>query len=392
MKDSYDIIIVGAGPAGSAASIILANKGFKVAIIEKKNLPRHKHCGGCISSRSISSLQKLGINIESVSLHKYKGFTMRYGDLVTGYDWGDMKVYGVYREVFDYAITNKAIDAGVVILKNQVKKLRMEDDIIFVFLDNDNILETKVLFGADGIHSIIRKEIGVTYQKNKLGFCLETEVPATDEIIDSYNDRLSLDFSYFKEGYIWAFPKKLGKTINIGFGTDFHTVKNSKIPIKEILQRYAQDKGLSLPRIHGAFIPFGGTVDCFGRNTVILLGDAAGLVSPLSGEGISYALESGIYAAESAIDFFEHNTPLLESYSRKLNSIKNEINIYGLQLQKKMYRGRTHRKLMFKMCSKNQDIMKKLGEIFTQKITYEQGVKQLTPLKLLPAMVKALVT
>lgn len=79
-------------------------------------------------------------------------------------------------------------------------------------------------------------------------------------------------------------------------------------------------------------LPFGGTVDLFGKGNIILLGDAAGLASPLTGEGIPYALGSGIIAADCATKFFEEQLPLVESYTKAIKPLSREINDYALTL------------------------------------------------------------
>jgi len=391
MKNDYDVIIVGAGPAGSSSAKILADKGYKVAIIEKEKLPRHKHCGGCVSIRCSDALKRLNVNIEDIPNQKYQGFIINYKNIIAKSDMNEVMGWGIYREEFDYIITKSALNAGATIINSKVKGYNEIDDKIQVYTD-DETFETKILFAADGINSTIRKNLGIVYDKDKLGICLEAEVKTTKEKIEEYENRVNLDLSYLNKGYVWAFPKKFGDTINVGIGCYLETSKKSEIDIKKILRQFVKDRGISdkIDNIHGALIPFGGTVDCFGKNNIILLGDAAGLVSPMSGEGIPYAIDSGILAAESAIEFLENQTHLVESYTKKISYLSDEINNYGISLQKRLFGNDFKRKLMVKMFALNYNLIDKVGKIFIHIISYKEGVKELSPLKLLPIMVKSI--
>ena len=216
----------------------------------------------------------------------------------------------------------------------------------------------------------------------------------TKEKIEEYQDKVNLDLSYLNKGYLWAFPKKFGNTINVGVGCYLTTSQKPDMDIKKILKQFVKDRGISdnVENIHGALLPFGGTVDCFGKNNIILLGDAAGLVSPMSGEGISYALDSGIFAAESAIDFLKNQTPLVETYTKAIYPLSHEINEYAIKLQKRLFGSNFKRKLMVKMFASNSDLIDKVGKIFMHIIPYKTGVKELSLFRLIPTILRNLVS
>jgi len=375
----YDVVIVGAGPAGSSAAMILADKGFKVAIFEKEKLPRPKPCGGGVSKYCKDSLKRLNIDMNKVTQQEYRGYMVSYNDLSARWDAEEVVGWGVYREDFDYAITKNAINTGATLFNERVKGFKEKNGIIKVATDSGQI-ETSVLFGADGVNSIVRKNLGIPFDRDKLGFCYVSEVKANKKTIDSYDVFLNLDFSHLKNGYIWVFPKADGKTLNVGLGTYLVAMRNSNVDFKELLIKFVKDRKISdrLDNIHGAMIPFGGTVDCFGKNNVLLLGDAAGLVSPLDGEGLPYALKSGIIAAESAIKFFEKEEPLVESYKKDISPLAEEINVHGLRLQRRLYGNNIHRRLIVELCVDNPSLLEIIGKIILHTIPHNEAVQKLS--------------
>ena len=382
----YDVIIVGAGPAGSAAAKILAENGFKVAIFEKMKLPRFKACGGGVAIQCLDSLKKLEVDVEEVALQEYKGFMLSYRDIIATCKLDMIMGWGVYRKDFDYLLTKKAENSGAKVFdKQKVIGFKENGDNIKLVTES-GVEQTRILFGADGINSTIRKKLGIDYDRSKLGFCLESEIKTTKSKIEEYGDMINLDLSCLKEGYAWVFPKKRAGTVNVGIGTYLETAQSPDMPMKDVLLKFIRDKGLSdkLTNLSGALIPFGGTVNCFGKQNTILLGDAAGMVSPMSGEGIPYALDSGVIAAECAISFFENQTNLVDKYSKSVFPIAREINEYAIALQKRLYGSKSHRKLIVKMCANYPDFFDTVGKIFLHIIPYEQGIEKLSPIKLLP--------
>jgi geranylgeranyl reductase family protein len=375
----YDAIIVGAGPAGCAAASILSKEGYKVIILEKEKIPRYKCCAGGISLRCLNSLFLLHTDINEVSLQEYKGFALRYGNKIAEANLGRTIGWGVYRDDFDEYLAKSAIYNGARIANEKMLGFKEENGLIKVVSENTK-RETKVLLAADGIRSIIRKKLGITYDKSKIGFCLDAEVKASQEKIDEFNDLLHLDFSYLNKGYAWIFPKNEAKTINIGIGGYLNSIQNLKTPIKDIFLNFQKSQNIKCnpKEITGALLPFGGTVECFGKDNVLLLGDAAGLGSPLDGEGIPYALESGIVAADSVIQHFDTNENLTEMYTDRIQPMKSEINEYAFALQQKIFGSNSHRKRIVEWCATNEYLIETLSKIFTHIISYEEGVKKLT--------------
>ena len=386
----YDVIIAGAGPAGCAAANILSKKGFKVAIFEKAELPRDKSCGGGVAIRCKDSLDRLSVDIGEVSLQEYKGFNLSFNNHSAKTNLGRTIGWGVYRKDFDWLLAQNAIYNGARVTHKTVNCFEENDGIIRVSTDH-GFFDTKILLAGDGINSVVRKGLGIEYDTNKIGVCSVCEVKTTPEKIEEFNDLTHLDFSYLQKGFVWAFPKKQGNTINVGVGGYIESMKKNHVSLNDILHRFVTTHNISdkIDRPHGALIPFGGTVTRYGMDNILLLGDAAGFASPLSGEGIPYALESGIIAADCVTQFFENQTPLLDNYTRNIFPLAKEINEYALTLQNKLFGSDSHRKHIVKMCATNEYVMDVISKIFLHIIPYEEGIKKLSTLRLLPSMLKA---
>ncbi|MCK4901781.1 MAG: geranylgeranyl reductase family protein [Thermoplasmatales archaeon] len=384
-----DVGIVGAGPAGCAVAILLAKKGFNVTIFEKEKIPRYKACGGGVAIQCENALMELGIDIEEVALQNYRGFIISYGDLEAKVDLNDKIGWGVYREDFDYLLTQNAVYSGANIRNIRVNGIKEMNGEILLSTDC-GIKKTDILLAADGIKSTIRDNLNIFYDNNKLGFCLVSEVNEEKNRINSFNDLLQLDFSYLKKGFCWAFPKKEGNTINVGIGGYLNSVRNNDVTLKEMLINFVKSQNIAnnIEQFNGALLPFGGTVDCFGKGNVILLGDAAGLASPLTGEGIPYALESGIIGANSVIRYFEDQIPIVDSYTDGITPISTEINKYAMILQNKLFGSDSHRRRIVKMCSQNDYLLETISKIFMHITPYEEGIKRLSTVNLLISTIR----
>jgi len=384
-----DVGIVGAGPAGCAAATLLAKKGFNVTIFEKEKIPRYKACGGGVAIKCEKALLELGIDIEEVALQKYRGFIISYGDLEAKVDLKDKIGWGVYREDFDYLLTQNAVYSGANIRKIKVNGIKEMNGEILLSTEC-GIKKTDVLLAADGIKSTIRDNLNIFYDNNKLGFCLVSEINEEKSRIESFNDLLQLDFSYIKKGFCWAFPKKEGNTINVGIGGYLNSIRDNDKSLKEMLINFVNTHNISnnIKKFGGALLPFGGTVDCYGNGNVILLGDAAGLVSPLTGEGIPYALESGIIAANSVSKYFEDQIPIVDSYTNDITPIATELNKYAMILQNKLFGSDSHRRRIVKMCTQNEYLTETISKIFMHMIPYEEGIKRLSTVNLLISAIR----
>ncbi len=295
-KNSFDVVIVGCGPAGSSAALQLARHGLKVAIIEKQRMPRYKPCGGGIVYRALkympvdinSVIEKKCFSVSLSMVSANKRFIIERGFPV---------ISMTMRDKFDLLLANAAINAGVEIF--QECKLKE------IFADKKVVLNTSIgkisayfVIGADGAISTVARKSGWK-ETRYLVPSVNWEVFVEDKYLERFNNKARFDFGLFSGGYAWLFPKKDHLSIGV-----LKTRKNKFTPdllIKNYLKFLNIKKVISMKR-HPYIIPISPRKDGFVKNKVLLVGDAAGFVDPITGEGISGAILSGRLAAEAIVE------------------------------------------------------------------------------------------
>ncbi len=341
-----DVVVVGAGPAGSVAAKRLRDYGFDVSLYEKEKLPRHKHCGGYVSYKAIKDLDSMGIDCRDVLLQRIRGWAFRCANEVVSLDSGgpeDDLPGNVYREEFDHFLAKIAVESGArVVDSTKISKIVVPEkgEGACSVVSQRGREECEVILGADGAQSAVRRHLGISYPREKQAVAIEAEVPADKRAIDSCGARNLLDMDCFRVGYAWAFPKTEGKTINVGVISSVDEVRQMDKPLsatwKAFLQGQAWFENQDV-HPHREIMPYMGTVDRLGYDRVLLLGDAAGLVDPVVGEGISFAIESGKNAADAVRLQSEGKASLLGAYSELMKFLLEQINEYGMKLHDFIY-------------------------------------------------------
>ncbi len=323
----YDVTIVGGGPAGSTAAKFLAEKGYKTLLIDKSKFPRYKPCGGCIPIRLLNRFNYLK-NADLIESYSYGGYAYS-PSLKYKLELIDSKpiVAMILRKKFDQGLPKIAKDSGTII--NEGKKvidIKIYKDIAKVILDN-NIIDTEIVIGADGVWSTVPKKIGL-YNKRWLSVCVLKEYRLDETTLDKYfgNNRCGHLFARFKNilGYGWIFPKK--EHLNIGIGSIIKRGTNSNIKVnlldyfKSYIDTLKKQKmvpsNLKTDKVKGGVLPIHPLEKTY-SNRVILIGDAAGVISPITGEGIYYAMSSGEIAANvvsKALDIQDLKESFLSNY------------------------------------------------------------------------------
>lgn len=304
MHYDYDVIVVGGGPGGSIAANFCAEAGLSTLIIEKERLPRYKPCGGCLSRKTVNLL---GFDLSSVVENTIYGakFTFRSKDpfIITS---EDPIAFLVMRDRFDQLLVSRALENGAAILEGEkVKKIEEKNEGVEVECGEGKKFYCRYLVGADGAESTVAKSLCLPPQGNHGGgVAIESEI-AFDASIRFPPEELrliSLDFGRIPNGYGWVFPKR--EWLSVGIGGMFRETK--KMNPRRYLQSFL--KGLDyIPegktgRVIGHFLPsFYDEQQKVCKGRVLLVGDAAHLMDPLQGEGIYYAIRSGMLAGEAII-------------------------------------------------------------------------------------------
>ncbi|AEE14095.1 geranylgeranyl reductase [Thermodesulfobium narugense DSM 14796] len=317
----FDVIICGAGPAGSTAAFLLAKKGLRVALIDKEVFPRDKLCGGLLTKKSYNLIDSIfGINFLRQETEFFSNrFEVYYGRTKIISSFSKKLFLYVDRKKFDFAILKKAIESGAYFFeKTKVVDIDVNNLLVFT---NNNTFKGRYIVAADGVNSIIRSSlvkneiIDIREYKDNLTLAMEFyDYKFT-------TDRASLYFGFTKFGYGWIFPNK-ERTI-VGMGALIS--KNNGL-IKKQFNNFLNSIGYKEPtKVFSHLIPTGWIPNRVGFNNILLVGDAGGFVDPITGEGIYYAVRTGQVATD-AILISEKNKLFAEiNYERFLDKMLKDL-------------------------------------------------------------------
>ncbi|MBN1281124.1 MAG: NAD(P)/FAD-dependent oxidoreductase [Candidatus Thermoplasmatota archaeon] len=313
----YDVTIVGAGPAGSTAAKYLAERGLKTLLLDKETFPRDKPCGGGLPIRVLQRFPYV-VNENIIESYSSSGTTfspsLRYR--VEAQTTTPL-IATVLRRTFDAALVKCATDAGAVFQAHTpVSAIHITDEIAQVMTKQGETVESDVIIGADGVSSIVAKKSGLQKTGIEKGVCLMQEFHVPEPTMDEYfkSSRHCYVHSRFKTltGYGWVFPKK--EHLNIGFGViqAFKQDQNHKVNLREAYKEYIAflqetnlvPKNLQDAPLKGGALPTHPLEHTY-ADRLLLVGDAAGFINPLSGEGIYYAMVSGEIAAGVIAEAFQ---------------------------------------------------------------------------------------
>lgn len=304
MQDSADVIVVGSGPAGSAAAYYAASSGYSVILIDAAEFPRDKTCGDGLTPRAIQALQDMGLARSITARYSNKGLKLHgFGGSVTApWPQGAYPAQGsaMRRRQLDDLLRRHACNAGAIF--RQAKAVDLQDALI---LEDGSQLRGRFYLIADGVRSPLGKKLGrVWHQEQVYGIAARSYVATPRSQEQWIHSHLELvdEQGTTQPGYGWVFPLGDG-TVNLGCGALSTRRRPAKVNTKKLLHHYAstirEEWELGEPQeVASALLPMGGAISGVAGPTWMLLGDAAAMVNPLNGEGIDYALETARLAVE----------------------------------------------------------------------------------------------
>ncbi|MDH3261862.1 MAG: geranylgeranyl reductase family protein [Acidimicrobiia bacterium] len=339
MPSSPDVVVVGAGPAGSAAAYWLARYGHSVTVIEKKGFPREKTCGDGLTPRSIYQLSEMGFDFDVGGFHKVTGLRSYAGDdLMIELAWPEHSKYpnwgGVIRRMdLDGRVATLAEKQGAVVRqRTEASPLIEAGHLAGVNLSSNGDRETltpKAVVIADGSMTRFGRAMGTHRRRDyPMGLAARgyfSSPRSDDGFMESQLDIRDSNGNSMP-GYGWVFPLGDG-TVNVGVGLLSTFRQWKSVNTSDMMAAYVDSApgywGLShataLSEPRGGKLSMALSVGPYAGSNWVLVGDAVGAINPWNGEGIAYAYETGRMAADHIHQALaSDDLSLLRRYSQDL--------------------------------------------------------------------------
>ncbi|WP_338407281.1 NAD(P)/FAD-dependent oxidoreductase [uncultured Flavobacterium sp.] len=307
METNFDVIIIGGGLAGLTSAIHLSKFGLKVAVIEKNEFPKHKVCGEYISNEVLPYLESLGLNISDLktsNINKLE-FSSAKGKIISAHL--PLGGFGISRYILDHYLFQKAIENGCQIIKDTVTDIHFSENKFDISTANNLGLKSKIAIGAFGKRSNLDQKLNRNFlQKKSPWLAVKAHYSGNfpNELVGLHN---------FKGGYCGV-SKVENDTINICYLADYETFKQYKNIEEFQLKVVVKNPNLKTIFEKNTMIfekPLTISQICFEKkdaieNHILMIGDTAGLIHPLCGNGMAMAIHSAKIVSEQIIDFLEN--------------------------------------------------------------------------------------
>lgn len=342
-KQEYDVIVVGAGPAGSVTAQFCAKKGYNTLLIEKRNVIGYPvRCGEATTTRD--RLESFGPVCEDAIESNINGVVL-YGAGGTKIKVVKPEPIGmvVDRIKFDQWYAKLAVDAGVELKTGarvcDIKEVENNQrEVLVKIADQEYSLKATIVVGADGIESLSGQWVGLKTRHNIKTTCTGIEI-RLDKV---YEDPDCLTFwqghDYINDGYVWAFPKVKSGTTNFGAGiliaNSITKEKNIKDMAMEFAKKYFPDA--KVLDVAGGIIPVSGNLKKYWANNFVLVGDVAHHTNPMTGGGIVSGMCAGKYAAETIDEAFkakDFSENFFEIYGQRCENHFGKIHMKEMKIR-----------------------------------------------------------
>lgn len=367
--NQFDVIVIGAGVAGSSASYDLASAGLKVLVLEKEKLPRYKTCGGGVVLRAANLLsfeitlvvQKVILSADVYDQENKLKFLIKSESPM---------IFFVMRAELDNYILFKALEKGAIVNDHaEVKGIDAGADTVKIKTDNQTFLANYVI-AADGATGFSMTHFKLNKNIARVP-AIESEIKVDKKTFNRFKNTARFDFGFVPHGYGWVFPKKDHLSVGVAF------MKKVNQSIQDWFKKYLnlleiRSENILDEQKHGYVIPLiNGKVNCC-NGRVLFAGDNLGLADPLTAEGISFAIETGRLAAKSVKENYNHHKDVIKSYSESIGNVYKEIKAAKF-LSHVVYGPLWLRKFIFKHYGKQ--LSEVLADIITEKKKYSQMVR-----------------
>ncbi|MEO7537232.1 MAG: geranylgeranyl reductase family protein [Ferruginibacter sp.] len=323
-RTNFDVIIVGAGPSGTACAIKLADSGLNVALLDKASFPRDKTCGDALSVDVINQLPMLADGLVA-EFEALENKIPSYGVKIFSPDHNYVDIPFIHKNEKSCGYISPRMNFDNLLFQHakQYSNIHIFENcgVNTVAVKKENVeIETslgtfsaEMVIGADGAHSVVAKQLAdIKVEKEHYSAGLRVYY----EGVADFHAENYIELHFFKSTlpcYLWVFPLAENKA-NVGIGMLSSIVSKKKLNLKEILQDLLKthphlkarfENAKPLETIKGYGLPLGSKKRNISGERFLLTGDAAALIDPFTGEGIANALRSGRVAAAHSIACFE---------------------------------------------------------------------------------------
>src|SRR5881296_1929185 len=320
------IAVLGAGPAGAWASVLLARRGHSVTLIDAQ-APWEKPCGGGITAKALSHFEVFTSDLPRKNIDQ---ITIYFGDENSVTVTPAKPIAVLSRRELGKYLLDAAENAGVSILKSRVNHIERMVAGGWRLLSRETSLQSDFLIGADGATSLVRRTVGTALQPEDLCVTLGYFIPGT------FPAHMKIYFVPEFEGYIWSFPRPTHTSYGVITRSDPGWTGRAKMLLSNFMAADLGSEVMQQAEFYSAPVP------CLGPNSWkknqisgdgwALIGDAAGLVDPITGEGIYYAFKSA--------EILAHTIERLELYSPKVDMEIGRELTRASRMYRRFYRGR----------------------------------------------------
>jgi geranylgeranyl reductase family protein len=369
LSNLFDVAVIGAGPAGAMAAYTAAKAGLSCVLIERETLPRYKICGGGLVSRG---LDRLPFDVSSVihdQFHTIEVHSNNYKHISIAKS--DKPIVSmVMRDEFDAFLVQQAVAQGVHLLPDQALQSITFGETTHQLQTSQSSIAAKAVIAADGATSPTAKLAGWTRDTRVCVPALEYEVQTDSATFERLSRSVRFDMDALVHGCGWSFPKSHHLSVGVGA-----LKKETNLQMKTNYAEYAHRLGIDTivkQSQHGYIIPVAPRTDGFVKNRVFLVGDAAGLADPITAEGISNAIASGIWAAQALVDARMDCALAETAYLQSLKTRILDQNRIASKLAHWLYANATARNLLFKHFG--DQLAQRMARIFTGESCYPENV------------------
>ncbi|UPZ14729.1 NAD(P)/FAD-dependent oxidoreductase [Flavobacterium humidisoli] len=349
MRTNPDVLIIGGGLAGLASALHLSKKGLKVILIEKNTYPKHKVCGEYISNEILPYLFWLDLDIRKLRPTIISNFEFTAQNGKTAKTKLPLGGFGISRYELDHFLLQKAVQNGCTIITDNVNHISFEND-IFTVTTSEEILSSKIVLGAYGKRSNIDQVLSRDFISKKSPW-----LAVKGHYKGSFDESLVALYN-FQGGYCGV-SKVENDVINICYLADFDTFKkykNIEEYQKSVLYKNKKLKGIFENSTSLFEKPLTISQISFDKkepveNHILMIGDTAGLIHPMCGNGMAMAIHSAKIASELVLDFYYGKIESRSEFEKKY------IKEWKKHFSKRLFFGRilakalTHKNLTYIM-------------------------------------------